>query len=89
MPEFDYVDVAGQPKKPKPTKADQKRIREMEKDMENEMKKSLEREEKVLVKFEYLKDQMKLEVQMGDLRAAKRIEEDLEKIMKEEGYDWN
>lgn len=61
----------------------------MEKDMENEMKKSLEREEKVLVKLEYLKDQMKLEVQMGDLRAAKRIEEDLEKIMKEEGYDWN
>lgn len=61
----------------------------MEKDMENEMKKSLERDEKVLVKLEYLKDQMKLEVQMGDLRAAKRIEEDLEKIMKEEGYDWN
>ena len=61
----------------------------MERDMENEMKKSLERDEKVLVKLEYLKDQMKLEVQMGDLRAAKRIEEDLEKIMKEEGYDWN
>ena len=61
----------------------------MEKDMENEMKKSLERDEKVLAKLEYLKDQMKLEVQMGDLRAAKRIEEDLEKIMKEEGYDWN
>ena len=61
----------------------------MENDMENEMKKSLERDEKVLVKLEYLKDQMKLEVQMGDLRAAKCIEEDLEKIMKKEGYDWN
>ena len=83
------MDVAGQPKKPKPTKADQKRIHEMEKDMENEMKKSIERDENILAKLESLKDQMRLEVQMGDLKAAKRIEDELEKIMKEEGYDWN
>ena len=86
LPELDFVDVAGQEKKKqKKVQPNKKSVPQRIKDMD----KAMERDEKVLAKLESLKDRMKVEVAMGDLEAAKRIEDELESIMKKEGYDFS
>ena len=83
LPELDYVDVAGQPKKsPKPKVKQSQYHRKLKKDRIN-------RDELVLLRLEALKDEMKTAVQSGELDEAKRIEDELEKLMKEEGYDFS
>ena len=86
LPELDFVDVAGQEeKKRKKVQPNMKSVPQRIKDMD----KAMERDEKVLAKLESLKDRMKAEVEMGDLVAAKRIEDELESIMKKEGYEFS
>ncbi|KAL7543806.1 hypothetical protein ACHAXR_013148 [Thalassiosira sp. AJA248-18] len=77
LPEFDYVDVAGQPKKPKR--------------MQQPLKPpSMTRDEsEVMAKLLSLREQMKMEIERCNFEDAKRIESELEKIMKEEGYDYS
>ena len=86
LPELDFIDVAGrEKKKQKKVQPNKKSVPEQIKDMD----KAMERDEKILLKLESLKDRMKAEVAMGDLVAAKRIEDELESIMKKEGYDFS
>ena len=86
LPELDFVDVAGQEKKrQKKVQPNKKSVPQRIKDMD----KAMERDEKILARLESLKDRMKAEVAMGDLEAAKKIEDELESIMKKEGYDFS
>ena len=85
LPELDYVDVAGQPRKSPKAKVKQKSVPQKIKDMNL----SINRDELVLLRLEALKDEMKTAVQSGKLDEAKRIEDELEKVMKEEGYDFS
>ena len=80
LPELDYVDVAGQPKKSPKPKVKQKSVPQKIEEMRDEL---------VLLRLEALKDEMKTAVQSGKLDEAKRIEDELEKLMKEEGYDFS
>lgn len=64
LPQFDYVDVAGQPKFPQNSN------------------------DEVVLKMEALKDQMKVQIDEGDLAAAKQIEVELETLMEKEGYEF-
>ena len=86
LPELDYVDVAGQPKKSPKPKVKQKSVPQK---IIEEMNLSINRDELVLLRLEALKDEMKIAVQSGKLDEAKRIEDELEKVMKEEGYDFS
>ena len=79
------MDVAGQPKKSPKPKVKQKSVPQKIK----EMNASINRDELVLLRLEALKDEMKTAVQSGKLDEAKRIEDELEKVMKEEGYDFS
>lgn len=85
LPELDYVDVAGQPKKSPKAKVKQKSVPQKIK----EMNLSINRDELVLLRLEALKDEMKAAVKSGKLDEAKLIEDELEKVMKEEGYDFS
>jgi len=79
LPELDYVDVAGQPKKPKRARRPMK-----------EMLPSMGRDDsKVISKLESLREKMKVEVERGNLENAKRVENELEALMKENGYDFS
>jgi hypothetical protein len=74
LPEFDYVEVAGQPKNPKQPKI---------------VPKSSSDEAEVVSRLERLFAQMKKEVENDNLIEAKRIELELEKIMEEEGFGFS
>lgn len=75
LPEFDYVDVAGQPKKPKM--------------IPNSSAKSRSNEAEVVSKLELLSAKLKKEVENDNLIEAKRIELELERIMEEEGFSFS
>jgi hypothetical protein len=79
LPEFDYVDVAGQPKKPKQPKIVPS----------SSSAKSSSNEAEVVSRLELLFAQMKKEVENDNLIEAKRIELELEKIMEEEGFSFS
>ena len=80
LPEFDFVDVAGQPKKPK----------QMQQSMrEGKSPSSSRNESEVLAELEFLREQMKMEIERGNLEDAKRIESELERIMKKEGFNYS
>ena len=80
LPEFDFVDVAGQPKKPK----------QMQQSMrEGKSPSSSRNESDVLAELEFLREQMKMEIERGNLEDAKRIESELERIMKKEGFNYS
>ena len=71
LPEFDYVDVAGQPKRPQ---------------ISSETQTTMAIDGEVISKMEALKDEMKIKVSQGDFERAKKIEMQLETLMKKEGY---
>lgn len=73
LPEFDYVDVAGQPTRPKRMEATS----------------GYSDESKVVERLEFLREQMKMAVERGNMEDAKRIEDELERIMKEQGFDFS
>ena len=73
LPQFDYVEVAGQPKKSK---------------MSTEAQTTKTSDGEVVSKMEALKDEMKIKVGQGDLEGAKKIEMQLEILMKKEGYEF-
>lgn len=79
LPEFDYVDVAGQPKKPKQPDI-------IPNSSANSSSKS---EAEVVSRLEFLFARMKEEVDNDNLIEAKRYELELEKIMKEEGFSFS
>ena len=62
LPQFDYVDVAGQPKS------------------------SIDGE--VVSQMEEMKEQIKVNIDAGDMVAAKQIEMELESLMQKEGYEF-
>ncbi|KAL7554821.1 hypothetical protein ACHAWF_018461 [Thalassiosira exigua] len=79
LPELDYVDVAGQPKKPNlPTPLSEPPPPSVERD-----------EGVILAKLERLRGRMKIEVERGNFEDAKRIENELKRAMEEEGYDFS
>eukprot|EP00985_Skeletonema_marinoi_P018842 scaffold10660_cov136-Skeletonema_marinoi.AAC.11 len=78
LPQFDYVDVAGQPKKPKQPKI-----------IPNSSGNSSSNEAEVVSRLEVLFAQLKKEVDNDNLIEAKRIELELEKIMQEEGFSFS
>ena len=78
LPQFDYVDVAGQPKKPKQPKI-----------VPNSTAKSSSNEAEVVSRLEVLFAQLKKEVDNDNLIEAKRIELELENIMQEEGFSFS
>lgn len=80
LPEFDYVDIAGQPKKPKQPKI-----------IPNTSagSSSTKNEAEVVARLEFLFAQMKKEVENDNLIEAKRYELELEKIMEEEGFSFS
>ena len=82
LPEFDYVDVAGQPAKEKKPKVLRQPAAAEEKLVEEES-------EIVIMKLEALRGRMKDEVEAGDLQSAKRTEDEMLKLMKDEGYDYS
>ena len=79
LPEFDYVDVAGQPKKPK----QQQPVQDMA-----QSQSTAKDDSEVIQKLESLRELMKLEIEMGDLQGAKKIEDEMLAIMKKEGINW-
>ena len=79
LPEFDYVDVAGQPKKPKQSEI-------IPNSSANSSSKS---EAEVVSRLEFLFARMKEEVDNDNLIEAKRYELELEKIMEEEGFSFS
>jgi hypothetical protein len=82
LPQFDYVDVAGQPKKPK--------LQQLQKIQYDDNKsKYSSNEAEVVSRLELLFAEMKKEVDNDNLIEAKRIELELEKIMEEEGYNFS
>ena len=81
LPEFDYVDVAGQPKKPK-----QPEIIIPNSSSTNSSSKS---EAEVVSRLEFLFARMKEEVDNDNLIEAKRFELELEKIMEEEEFSFS
>ena len=85
LPEFDYVDVAGQPKK---TKLQQLQKIQSDNNSLDESKDS-NNEAEVVSRLELLFAEMKKEVDNDNLIEAKRIELELEKIMEEEGYNFS
>jgi hypothetical protein len=81
LPEFDFVDVAGQTKKS--TTLKQSPIR-------RQATSAIERDpSEVLFQLDLLRAQIKMEVELGNLEAAKEVEIRLERLMKEEGYDFS
>ncbi|KAL7491698.1 hypothetical protein ACHAWT_002299 [Skeletonema menzelii] len=76
LPEFDYVDVAGQPKKPKQPGIIPN----------SSANSSSKNEAEVVSRLEFLFARMKEEVENDNLIEAKRFELELEKIMEEEGF---
>ncbi|KAK1748029.1 hypothetical protein QTG54_001992 [Skeletonema marinoi] len=78
LPQFDYVDVAGQPKKPKQPKI-----------IPNSSVNSSSNEAEVVSRLEVLFAQLKKEVDNDNLIEAKRIELELENIMQEEGFSFS
>ncbi len=81
LPEFDYVDVAGQPKKPKQPK--------IIPNTSSAGSSSTKNEAEVVARLEFLFAQMKKEVENDNLIEAKRYELELEKIMEEEGFSFS
>ena len=82
LPELDYVDVAGQPKGPN------QQTKQTMKTTEAFLSTAVRGESDGIAKLEMLRVQMKAAVDRGDLEDAKRIENELERIMKEEGYSY-
>lgn len=83
LPELDFVDVAGQPKKTK-------RERQQQDMVSNSSESSnSDNEAEVVSRLEFLFAQMKSEVENDNLIEAKRIELELEKIMEEEGFNFS
>ena len=80
LPEFDYVDVAGQPKKPK---------RQQLQKIQSNSSDDSSNEAEVVSRLELLFAKMKEEVENDNLIEAKRIELELEKIMEDEGYSFS
>ena len=81
LPEFDFVDVAGQRKNSAMIKQPMTRGQVMS---------AVERDQsEVLFQLDLLRAQLKMEVEMGNLEAAKDVEIRLERLMKEEGYDFS
>jgi hypothetical protein len=81
LPEFDFVDVAGQSKKSTILKQSSNR---------GQVTTATERDQsEVLFQLDLLRAQIKMEVELGNLEAAKEVEIRLERLMKEEGYDFS
>ena len=81
LPESDFVDVAGQTKKS--TTLKQSPIR-------RQATSAIERDpSEVIFQLDLLRAQIKMEVELGNLEAAKEVEIRLERLMKEEGYDFS
>ena len=79
LPELDFVDVAGQTKTPK----------KMQQSARGKMSAIERHQSGVILQLDSLREQMKTEVGQGNFEAAKRIEIELERIMKDEGYDFS
>jgi hypothetical protein len=77
LPHLDYVDVAGQPKRPKKVQ-----LEASTSDLNEH------HAQEVMLQMEHLRGQMRLLVEQGKLQQAKNIEMELEKIMKEHGYEF-
>ncbi|KAL3793876.1 hypothetical protein HJC23_002123 [Cyclotella cryptica] len=77
LPNLDYVDVAGQPKRPKEVPAEARSFDSNEMDAKE-----------VVLRMEHLRGRMCVLVEEGKLQEAKSIEMELEKIMKEKGYEF-
>lgn len=84
LPEFDYVDVAGQSKKPK-----LQQLQKIQSDDLSDMSRDSRNEAEIVSRLELLFAEMKKEVDNDNLIEAKRIELELEKIMEEEGYNFS
>jgi hypothetical protein len=79
LPEFDFVDVAGQRKKSTIIQP-----------IRGQATSAIERDQsEVLFQLDLLRAQIKMEVEMGNLEAAKDVEIRLVRLMKEEGYDFS
>jgi hypothetical protein len=76
LPELDFVDVAGQTKKMQ--QSAREKISAIERSQSG-----------VILRLDSLREQMKTEVGLGNFDAAKRIEIELERLMKDEGYDFS
>lgn len=77
LPRLDYVDVVGQPKRPKKV-----HLKAAGSDLnENNA-------QEVVLQMEHLRGQIRLLVEQGRLQQAKNIELELETIMKEHGYEF-
>ena len=75
LPEFDYVDVAGQPKKPK-----LQQLQNIKSDDSSDKSKDSSNEAEVVSRLELLFAEMKKEVDNDNLIGAKRIELELENL---------
>lgn len=78
LPQLDYVDVVGQPKRSAKIKVEAPLNEDY-----------AQADAQIVSEMESLKEQMKIKVQEGDLVEAKKIEMELEKIMKKEGYEYS
>ena len=79
LPELDFVDVAGQTKTPK----------KMQQSAREKISAIERNQSGVILRLDSLREQMKTEVGRGNLDAAKIIEIELERLMKDEGYDFS
>ncbi|KAL7519803.1 hypothetical protein ACHAWX_004559 [Stephanocyclus meneghinianus] len=77
LPHLDYVDVAGQPKRPKKV-----HLKAAGSDLNEH------NAQEVVLQMEHLRGQIRLLVEQGRLQQAKNIELELETIMKEHGYEF-
>jgi hypothetical protein len=77
LPELDFVDVAGQTKTPK----------KMQQSAREKISAIERNQSGVILRLDSLREKMKTEVGRGNFDAAKRIEIELERLMKDEGYD--
>ena len=74
LPEFDYVEVKGQPSNPR------RKTGGAELPSDNR---------DILAELEFMRDQMRLKVKDGDMVAAKEIEDRLRELMEREGFEYD
>ncbi|EJK48895.1 hypothetical protein THAOC_32272 [Thalassiosira oceanica] len=77
LPEFDYVEVKGQPINPTRNTFPETGSDELSSDKSD-----------VLVELELMRDQLRVKVEDGDMLAAKKIEDRLRELMKREGFEY-
>jgi len=77
LPQFDYVEVKGQPRNSRSETFTEAGGNERSSDKSD-----------VLVELELMRDQMRMKVEEGDMVAAKQIENRLRELMKREGFEY-